>query len=118
MSIQGYITEKIYDCFMSGVVPIYLGCKNIDEFVKYTCDNLGLFIYECSKDNPLPSLNARSVIDIVNRESSSLNDSPNLWHVYNGFNEVLHNKLKKSFSAQKETDTELFEFIYSHAANN
>ena len=28
-----YVTEKIYDCFLAGTVPIYLGAPNVDEFV-------------------------------------------------------------------------------------
>ena len=27
-----YVTEKIYDCFMAGVVPVYLGAPNVAEF--------------------------------------------------------------------------------------
>jgi hypothetical protein len=27
----GYITEKIYDCFLAGVVPIYLGAPDIAD---------------------------------------------------------------------------------------
>jgi len=30
---DGYITEKIFDCFLAGCVPIYLGPKNIDEYI-------------------------------------------------------------------------------------
>ncbi|MCE5324004.1 glycosyltransferase family 10 [bacterium] len=29
----GYITEKIFDCFFCGTVPIYLGATNIDEYI-------------------------------------------------------------------------------------
>jgi len=31
--IPGYITEKIFDCFLAGVVPIYLGWKDVDRFI-------------------------------------------------------------------------------------
>jgi hypothetical protein len=27
-----YVTEKIYDCFEAGTVPVYLGTANVDEF--------------------------------------------------------------------------------------
>ena len=30
---DGYITEKIFDCFCSGVVPIYLGANNINSYL-------------------------------------------------------------------------------------
>jgi hypothetical protein len=31
--IQGYITEKIFDCFFAGCVPVYLGAPNITDFI-------------------------------------------------------------------------------------
>ena len=30
---NGYITEKIFDCFKSSVVPIYYGAKNIETYI-------------------------------------------------------------------------------------
>lgn len=32
-TVNGYITEKIFDCFWSGTVPIYLGAPNISNYV-------------------------------------------------------------------------------------
>ena len=32
-SAPGYITEKIFDCFLAGVVPIYLGAPNISMYI-------------------------------------------------------------------------------------
>jgi hypothetical protein len=31
--IEGYITEKIFDCFKTGTVPIYLGANNIKDYI-------------------------------------------------------------------------------------
>jgi hypothetical protein len=31
-SHNGYFTEKITDCILNKTIPIYWGCKNIDEF--------------------------------------------------------------------------------------
>lgn len=31
--VKGYVTEKIFDCFKGGCVPIYLGASNITEYV-------------------------------------------------------------------------------------
>lgn len=36
-NIKGYITEKILDCFCSGIVPIYLGASNIDDYIPPDC---------------------------------------------------------------------------------
>ena len=29
MEMKGYISEKIFDCFYSGTIPIYLGAKDV-----------------------------------------------------------------------------------------
>ncbi len=34
---QGYVTEKIFDCFAAGTVPIYWGASNISDFVPQDC---------------------------------------------------------------------------------
>jgi hypothetical protein len=34
---NGYITEKIFDSFMSGCVPIYLGADNVLEYIPSNC---------------------------------------------------------------------------------
>ena len=88
---------------------------NIEEYVKLTCEDLKIFMYESSKENPEPSLNARTVIDIVNRESNLLGTPANMWHLYNAFNEVLHGKLKKSFNTQRVMDARLFDYTLQFA---
>ncbi len=35
--IPGYITEKIFDCFIAGCVPIYWGANNIDRYIPNNC---------------------------------------------------------------------------------
>lgn len=32
-NVPGYITEKIFDCFLAGCVPIYLGAQNITDYI-------------------------------------------------------------------------------------
>ncbi|MCF7852603.1 MAG: hypothetical protein K9M07_05120 [Simkaniaceae bacterium] len=34
---KGYITEKIFDAFEAGCIPIYLGPSNIDEYIPHDC---------------------------------------------------------------------------------
>lgn len=36
-NIPGYITEKIFDSFFGGCVPVYLGADNIDKFIPQNC---------------------------------------------------------------------------------
>jgi len=33
MGTPGYISEKIFDCFFAGCIPVYLGAPNITEFI-------------------------------------------------------------------------------------
>lgn len=33
MAMQGYVTEKIFDCFYAGTIPLYLGAKNIGDLI-------------------------------------------------------------------------------------
>ena len=33
----GYITEKIFDCFVTGTIPIYYGATNIEAFIPPEC---------------------------------------------------------------------------------
>lgn len=35
--INGYITEKIFDCFFAGCVPVYMGAKNITDYIPKNC---------------------------------------------------------------------------------
>lgn len=35
--ITGYITEKIFDCFFAGCVPIYWGADNITDHIPKEC---------------------------------------------------------------------------------
>ncbi|PIT83948.1 hypothetical protein COU37_05700 [Candidatus Micrarchaeota archaeon CG10_big_fil_rev_8_21_14_0_10_45_29] len=36
-NVPGYITEKIFDAFIAGCVPIYLGAPNIEKYVPKNC---------------------------------------------------------------------------------
>jgi hypothetical protein len=35
--MKGYITEKIFDCFFAGCVPVYWGASNIEEYIPENC---------------------------------------------------------------------------------
>ena len=36
-NISGYITEKIFDCFRAGCVPVYWGASNITDYIPNNC---------------------------------------------------------------------------------
>ncbi len=33
----GYVTEKMFDCFYAGVIPVYLGAENVTETIPESC---------------------------------------------------------------------------------
>lgn len=35
--IPGYVTEKIFDCFQAGCVPVYLGASNVQMYIPKEC---------------------------------------------------------------------------------
>lgn len=35
--IDGYLTEKIFDTFKAGCVPVYWGAKNVDKYIPKNC---------------------------------------------------------------------------------
>jgi hypothetical protein len=37
VGINGYVSEKIFDCFYSGLVPIYWGAPNVEKLIPYGC---------------------------------------------------------------------------------
>lgn len=36
-NVRGYITEKIFDCFEAGCIPIYWGASNIKDYIPANC---------------------------------------------------------------------------------
>lgn len=36
-NIPGYITEKIFDCFQAGCIPVYLGASNVSSYIPKNC---------------------------------------------------------------------------------
>ena len=36
-SLKGYITDKIFDCFLVGTVPIYLGAPDVENYIPKNC---------------------------------------------------------------------------------
>lgn len=37
MPMDGYVTEKIFDCFYSGCIPVYWGGSDISAFIPKNC---------------------------------------------------------------------------------
>jgi hypothetical protein len=45
---NGYFTEKLLDCFLSGTIPIYVGSKSVNDYF----DENGIIHFEGDEDLP------------------------------------------------------------------
>ena len=72
--LRGYISEKIFDCFFSGCIPVYWGASNIDSYIPKNCfidrrkfrSEAELFEHLKSIDNKLYSHMQRSIYTFLN----------------------------------------------------
>ncbi|MDE3046190.1 MAG: hypothetical protein KGJ02_06060 [Verrucomicrobiota bacterium] len=93
---EGYITEKIFDCFVAGCVPVYWGATNIDTYVPKECfidrrafkTNKELYAFLKNMDEPT----YQTYIDAIRRYF----DSPQaqLFSI-NHFVELIMNELRQ-----------------------
>ena len=76
MNQYGYITEKIFDSFFAGYVPIYWGAKNITEHVPSNCfnDKREFDSFE-SVYNFLKNISEKTYMDYLSNIESFLNSS-------------------------------------------
>jgi len=111
LMVEKFMDNEFYSLHRKFEVLAERPINDLKDFVKVTAEKFKLFQYECSAKNPEPSLNARMVLDIIDRESRLLQGKPTHWIGYNAFNAVLHDKLKKSFEAQKKLDSQIFEYL-------
>ena len=73
---NGYITEKIFDCFFAGCVPIYWGAKNITEHIPKECfiDRRDFKNYE-DIYRYISSMDKKTYINYINNIENFLNSS-------------------------------------------
>lgn len=76
--MQGYVTEKIFDCFSAGCVPIYWGASNIRELIPESCyidrrafrDNDALYTFLKSVDADRYESYLAAIRDFLRSEAS------------------------------------------------
>lgn len=106
MNNEYYSLNRIFETLAE--TPI----SNVEEFVKYTLGQTGLFKYEKSEKNPDdPSVGAQYIIDIINAEAKELGTPANLWLGYNAFNEYIHTQNQRVFMLQEQADRKMFDAI-------
>lgn len=64
LKMDAYITEKIFDCFFSGTVPIYWGCTDIEKWIPTNC-YIDMRKFKTAKDLGI-YLNSITDSDILN----------------------------------------------------
>lgn len=74
--INGYITEKIFDVFYGGSIPIYLGAKNINNYINDRCF-INLRDFENLNDlyNYLKSIDSVKYQEMLNEVNKFLNSN-------------------------------------------
>lgn len=80
IDIKGYITEKIFDSFQAGTVPIYLGADNITDYIPENCfidkrkfnsySELYIYLKTMSKEEYLTYL--ENIKDFLNNDKSKV----------------------------------------------
>lgn len=109
--IQKFFENEYYTLSRKFEVLNSKEITDLKGFVKFTAEKTKLFKFEASEKNPEASLNARIIMEGIERESDILGVKPNLWLGYNAFNELLHTKLKKTFEQQKNIDSIIFDSV-------
>lgn len=112
--VEKFMDNEFYQLKRKFEVLAETPIKDLAGFVKHTCTELDLFNFEISEKNPEPSANARFVMDLINTEANKVSAHEiNMWLGYNAFNQIIHDKMKKSFTEQKNLDAKLFEALTS-----
>jgi len=82
-ALNGYLTEKIIDCFYSGVIPIYLGATNINDLVpKDSFIDMRNFSSFESLNNYLKNLSFMETNQMINRGKEFLKSSEGFKYSY------------------------------------
>lgn len=74
MKMSGYITEKIFDCFYSGVIPIYYGAPDVTNYIpKDAFIDYREFEDDIDMHHYLSSLSSKSISHYRNNAKDFLN---------------------------------------------
>ena len=111
LTFEQFMKNEFYELQRKFEVLADKPITDLKDFVKVTAQEMKLFKYESSEQNPEPGQNARTVLETIAREAETLNIEPNFWIGYNAFNEIIHDKLKKPFGRQQEQDKQLLQYL-------
>lgn len=115
--LEKFMDNEFYEIKRKFEVLAEKPIANLRDYVELVCKETEIFKFAKSDENPDPSKNAEMVIEVVRREAKLLGEQPNMWLLYNGFNNILHGKLKKTFTSQYDWDAKLLDFSMELATN-
>ena len=85
-AMPGYITEKIIDCFLCGVIPIYLGAPNITEVIpKKAFIDFRDFTTLEELNEYIKNINDTEAMDIINKGKEFLKSTDGFKFSYEFF---------------------------------
>lgn len=88
MAMKGYITEKIFDCFYAGTVPLYLGATDIAELIPsdayIDCRQFGSWEQMSQAIEKLPS----EKIELLKNAGREFVQSPEGLRYFNSLNQI------------------------------
>lgn len=91
----GYITEKIIECFVAGVIPIYMGAPDIDLIIPSEC----LIDFRNFKNlndllDYLQDLRDDEAIMMINAGRKFITSAQGRLYSYEGFSEIIENIIR------------------------
>ena len=104
LSNEEYITEKIFDCFSAGVIPIYLGSKIINETIPLNT----MILFSDFKDikdlyEYLKSMKKDNYNEIINNIKSFLKSKKGSIYSINYFTELLTKQIVSDLKSNSKT---------------
>ena len=97
-NVNGYITEKIFDCFISGVVPVYWGANNVLNYIPKECYiDYPKFNNICELDNFLSSMTYQDYVKYIDNINRYLQSSKKDLFTSSFFCESMAIVLQKEF---------------------
>ncbi len=82
----GYVTEKIIECYVAGVIPLYLGAPDINSFVpRDSFIDLRNFASYFELDNFLKNLSEDDAYEMISRGQKFLASNLGVMHSHEGY---------------------------------
>jgi hypothetical protein len=96
VSYPGYVTEKIIDCLVAGVIPLYSGAPDVTDFIpENTFINMRPFNSFQRLDEYMQNLSNQTAMKMIIAGRDFLTSPTARLHSFEGFAEFLLELLKK-----------------------